>query len=268
MEGTAGIVDWSQCRGPGSSYETGCELLLGEVLAAIEGAVAAGVGEVLLNDSHGAMANLPPGRLPANTSYSSGRHKPLYMMERLDGSFDAVFFVSYHGSMGSNGVLSHTYNPRAVGEVRLNGIVTGEAGINGLVAVGHEVPVALITGDQVTLEEAEPFFPDLVGVKVKEAVTRFSAESLHPERARKAIAEGARQAIERVRAGEIRPPRIELPATLEVSFLTADMAELCEPLRGARRRSSRTIALTDDDPLRLFRTFTTAIALTRAIAEL
>ncbi|MGH9296767.1 MAG: M55 family metallopeptidase, partial [Acidimicrobiales bacterium] len=37
MEGTAGIVDWSQCRGPGPSYEEGCRLLLAEVNAAIEG---------------------------------------------------------------------------------------------------------------------------------------------------------------------------------------------------------------------------------------
>ncbi len=267
MEGSAGIVDWSQCRGPGPAYEEGCELLRREVVSAIGGAQAAGVTDVLVNDSHGVMANLPPDRLGA-ASYCSGRHKPFYMMERLDSSFHAVFFVSYHGSMGSNGVLSHTYNPRAVSEVRLNGTVTGESGINGLVALGHNVPVALITGDQVTIEEARPFFPDLVGVTVKQAVTRFSAESLPPGEARSAIHEGARKAIERVRAGEIGLPRIELPATLEVSFLTADMAELCEPLRGAERAGSRTIALTDDDPVRLFRTFTTAIALTRSLVDL
>jgi D-amino peptidase len=34
MEGVAGIVDWSQCRGPGQAYEEG-RLLLGEVNAAI-----------------------------------------------------------------------------------------------------------------------------------------------------------------------------------------------------------------------------------------
>jgi D-aminopeptidase len=38
MEGVAGIVDWSQCRGPGQAYEEGRRLLLGEVNAAIAGA--------------------------------------------------------------------------------------------------------------------------------------------------------------------------------------------------------------------------------------
>jgi D-amino peptidase len=42
MEGVAGIVDWSQCRPPGTPYEEGRRLLLGEVNAAIDGAMAAG----------------------------------------------------------------------------------------------------------------------------------------------------------------------------------------------------------------------------------
>ncbi len=33
MEGVAGIVDWSQCLGPGQAYEEGRRLLLGEVNA-------------------------------------------------------------------------------------------------------------------------------------------------------------------------------------------------------------------------------------------
>jgi D-aminopeptidase len=37
MEDVAGIVDWSQCRGPGQAYEEG-RRLLGEVNAAIDGA--------------------------------------------------------------------------------------------------------------------------------------------------------------------------------------------------------------------------------------
>jgi D-amino peptidase len=268
MEGTAGIVDWSQCRGPGASYEAGCRLLLGEVTAAIEGCAAAGAEAVCLNDSHGAMANLPPESLPPGTRYVSGRHKPFYMMETLDSSFDAALFVSYHGSMGSNGVLSHTYNPRAVSEVKLNGVVTGEAGINGLVALGHGVPVALVTGDQVTIEEARPFFPDALGVVVKTAVTRFAADSLHPSEARRVIREGAMAALGSVRDGSVGLPRIGLPATLEISWLTADMAEMAEVLRGVERRGSRLTAITDDDPIRLFRTFTAAIAITRTVVDL
>ncbi len=55
-------------------------------------------------------------------------------MQGLDGSFDAVLLVSYHGSVGAPAGLSHTYSPRVVAEARLNGVACGEAGINALVA--------------------------------------------------------------------------------------------------------------------------------------
>src|SRR5215510_2094861 len=79
---------------------------------AIDGAVVAGATEFLVNDSHSTMQNLRPDELNGRASYLSGRHKPMYMMEGLDDSFDAAFFVSYHGSAGStSSVLYHTYNP-------------------------------------------------------------------------------------------------------------------------------------------------------------
>jgi D-amino peptidase len=267
MEGTAGIVDWSQCRGPGAEYENGRRLLCDEVNAAIDGAVEAGATDILVNDSHGAMANLAPRSLHAGASYLSGRHKPLYMMQGLDSSFDAVFYVSYHGSMGSNGVLSHTYNPRAVHEARLNGIVVGEAGINSLVAVAHGAQPVLVTGDQVTIEETRRVVPGVVGVEVKRAVTRFSAESMHPEAACRAIREGSRRAIEQLAAETALPPLIDLPARLEVDWLTADMAEMATWIGGVKRTEARTVEIIDADPLEVYRRFVAAIAITRSIVE-
>ena len=182
MEGTAGVVDWSQCLPGEAEYEHYRRLLQAEVNAAIDGAADAGAREILVNDSHSSMHNLLPEQLHARASYLSGRHKPLYMMQGLDASFDAAFFVSYHGSMGGpRSTLSHTYNPRAIAEVRLNGTPAGEAGINALVAQAYGVPVVLITGDRTTADEARPSCPGIEAVVVKESVSRFAASSLHPE---------------------------------------------------------------------------------------
>jgi D-amino peptidase len=266
MEGTAGVVDWSQCRAPSPEYEYARGLLQAEVNAAIDGALAAGADEFLVNDSHSTMQNLRPDQLHGRAGYLSGRHKPLYMMQGLDDSFDAIFFVSYHGSMSSAAsVLSHTYNPRAIADVWLNGAVAGEAGINALVAQAFGVPVVLITGDRTTAEEAAPFCPGLESVVVKESVTRFAAANLHPDRARELIREGARRAIGRL--DSFAAPVIALPATLSVRFHNADLADLAGWLRGVERVDEKTVELTDEDPLRLYRTFITAVLLTRAIAE-
>ena len=108
MEGTAGVVDWAQCTGDGPEAVAGRRLLLAEVNAAIEGALAGGASEIVVNDSHSVMRNLPPDELAGGASCISGSHKPLYMMQGLDGSFGAVLFVSYHGSAGAPAGLSHT----------------------------------------------------------------------------------------------------------------------------------------------------------------
>ena len=99
--GTAGIVDWQQVLGPGAEYEIGRQLLTDEVNAAIDGSVEVGANHILVNDSHSSMQNMRPGELHHNASYLSGWHKPLYMMEGLDDSFDAVFMVAYHGSISA-----------------------------------------------------------------------------------------------------------------------------------------------------------------------
>ena len=65
MEGTAGVVDWEQCVGDGPQAAAGRKLLLDEVNAAIEGAMAGGATEVVVNDSHSTMRNLPPDALAA-----------------------------------------------------------------------------------------------------------------------------------------------------------------------------------------------------------
>lgn len=265
MEGTAGIVDWAQCVGDGPEAAAGRALLLAEVNAAIDGAVAAGTTEIVVNDSHSVMRNLAPEQLHGRATYISGSHKPLYMMQGVDASFDAIFYLSYHGSMGGDpAVLSHTYNPRAVAEVRLNGTVAGESGVNALVAAHYGVPVVLITGDQTACQEAAAVLPGIHSAVVKESISRFAASSVHPTVARDLIKAAATRALEGL--GGVQPPNLPTPSTLEVTWRTADMAEMATWIRGVERTSPRVTSATDADHLRLFRTFITSVLLTRGIA--
>src|SRR3984885_7951197 len=215
MEGTAGVVDWAQCAGDGPEASGGRRLLLAEVNAAIEGALAGGASEIVVNDSHSTMRNLPPDALAGQASYISGSHKPLYMMQGLDSSFGAVLFVSYHGAIGASAGLSHTYNPRAVIEARLGGVVTGEAGINALVAAHYGVPVVLVTGDRCACEETAALIPGVHAAVVKEHVSRLAAHSLHPARACALIREVAEKAV--ATAAQAQPPPLGPVATLEIS---------------------------------------------------
>ena len=265
MEGTAGVVDWSQARGPATEYEYYRGQLQAEVNAAIDGAVTAGGTEFLVNDSHSTMQNLRPDELHGHASYLSGKHKPLYMMQGLDSSFGAVLFISYHGSVGACAGLSHTYNPRAVVEARINGVVTGEAGINALVAAHYGVPVVLVTGDRVACEETEKLMPGVHSAVVKEHVSRLAAHSLHPVKARELIRDTARQAV--AGASSASPPPYPRPVSLEVSVRNTDIAEAATWVRGVERVGDRELVFAGDDLLSVYQSFCAAILLTRSVAE-
>lgn len=268
FEGVAGIVDWDQIMVGSQDYALGRRLLLGEVNAAIDGAVEAGATSIVVNDSHSSMRNLEPDLLHGQATLISGKVKPMYMMQGLDSSFDAIFFVGYHGSIGaSQAVLSHSYNPRAIWEARINGEIVGETALNALVAAHYRVPIALVTGDQATTEEARRLTPAPHCVEVKRSFSRYGAASLHPEVAREHIRRGALAAL--TVAKPAITPVFSKGTTIELTFLTADMAETSAWLHGVELVSNqtRTVRFTGDDPLTLFRTFVTIVMLTRALVE-
>jgi D-amino peptidase len=265
MEGVAGIVDWEQCRpGSGAPYALGCELLQDEVNAAIEGAIEGGATEVVINDSHSRMANLDPRKITGGAQYLSGRHKPRYMMQGLDESFAAAFFVGYHGSIsGRPSTMSHTYNPEVFSGAKLNGLYVGESGINALVAEHYRVPIAFVSGDEVTWEETAPFARGGVNVVTKHSITRASALNLHPTESCRLIREGARTAMEKVAAGTVETPGIDLPASLDLEFQTSDMAEVATWARGAVRTAERGVRIEGSELLDIFTSFVAVNYITR-----
>ena len=266
FEGTSGIVAWEQIREGEAEYEQGRLLLTNEVNAVITGAQEAGATGFVVNDSHSVMRNLHPQDLAGRATLITGKHKPLYMMEGLDGSFDGVCFVSYHGSIGAaQAVLSHTYNPRAIWEVRINGQVVGESGINALVAAHYQVPIILVSGDAVTAQESEMVAPQAEKVIVKQSIGRFAAEHIHPTIACELLQAGATRAVQHVQ--EMQLPPFNGPVTLEVTFLVADMAEMACWIRGVEPLAPRSVRIVSEDLLGLYRTFVTIVTLTRSLVD-
>ncbi len=266
FEGTSGIVAWEQIIEGNPEYEQARHLLTNEVNAVIEGAMASGATEFVVNDSHHYMRNLHPQDLAGQATLITGKHKFLYMMEGLDASFDGVCFVSYHGSIGAErAILSHTYNPSAIWEVRINGEIVGESGLNALVAAHYNVPIIFVSGDAVTTAEAQFVAPDAEKVVVKESRGRFAASHIHPTIACEMLREGAIRAVHNISA--MKPPRFTSPITVEITFLVADMAEMALWIRGVERVSARTVKMTSKNTLELYQAFVAIVTLTRSLVD-
>lgn len=266
FEGVSGIVAWEQIIEGNAEYEQGRRLLTDEVNAVISGALEAGATEFVVNDSHHWMRNLHPQDLLGKATLITGKHKPLYMMQGLDESFAGVCFVGYHGSIGAeHAILSHTYSPSIIWEVRINGEIVGESGINALVAAHYHVPILLVSGDAATAQEAESIAPRAEKIVVKDSLGRFASSNLHPQVACDMLRHGTKRAVQQL--ANMQPPQFTTPVTMEITFLVADMAEMALWVRGVERVNARTVKVTGEQLLDLYRTFVTILTLTRSLIE-
>ena len=264
IEGVAGIVDGLQgnINNGGAEYEAGRRLMTAEVNAAIQGAVDAGATEIVVNDSHGQMRNLVPTELDPRARLIQGRLKPLFMAEGLNDSFAACFLVGYHGGPGSRyGVLNHAFHPY---ELRVNGRVWTETGLTAMVAGHYGVPTVLITGDTAAIKEGKEQVPGIHGVVVKEGISRVAADSVHPERARELIREGARAAL--AARGSIAPLVVSSPVRFEFETYFSPQADAIALMPTVERLGDRTVAFTAADPVTAYRNFVASYYINRAFA--
>ena len=64
----------------------------------------------MVSDSHGSGQNILIEELNKEVKLIRDWPRPLIMMEGIDETFDAVFFIGYHSKEGSkNATLAHNY---------------------------------------------------------------------------------------------------------------------------------------------------------------
>lgn len=250
MEGISGIVHAEQTAPGAREYDRACTLMIGDVNAAIEGALAGGATSIVVNDSHWSMRNLRIEELHPAADLISGTPKPWSMVQGLNESFDRMFCVGYHAMSGTAGAtIDHTFTENTIYRVSVNGLVVGELGLNALFAGYHNVPVALVTGDQSVAIEARTLLGDVTTVQVKEAYSRTAARCLPLEMSRRMIREGARAAMGR-RHTPLRP---KSPITLQVELMKSSQADMAALTPGAERTGARTITFVHEDYSQIYR---------------
>ena len=169
------------------------------------------------------MTNVLIEELEEDVEFITGNHKQLGMMESIEDDFNAAIFIGYHARHNTPGTLAHSYYGTVVSEITINDKKVGESELNALLAAAYDVPVIMISGDDVLASQVEEFNPDIERVIVKEAISRYTAKCLTPTKVKKKLAKQCLDAIKRM--DDIKMIKCEGQVKLEVEFHNNGLAE-------------------------------------------
>jgi D-amino peptidase len=243
MEGISGVANDALVSAAGSEYERGRKLMAADTNAAIKGAFAAGAREIVVNDSHGSHTNLRLEDLAPGVRLITDTFKRYGMMQGLDDTFDAALFIGYHAKAGSTrGFFAHTGDAN-VKDLEIDGRSVGEGSMNALLAAWYGVPVVLITGDDVAVEQFKEFAPNVRGVVVKRAINTRSGELRPLDEVHREIETAAREALASARK---TTPQRASSVRVKLRFRDTLTPELAEILPTMERPAPDTIAFNSD----------------------
>ena len=222
IEGCAGIVNGAQTNGGEPLYEEGRRLYTEEINAAIRGAKAAGATQIVVMDCHGAgkgwnFNSLIPDQLDPDCEYVVQEEWTEYT-GFLEEGCDAALFVGMHAMAGTpDGVLNHTVSGQSWHNLRFNGTLVGETGINAALCGTWGCPVVLVTGDEAVCREATALLGEgVTTLAVKSGIGTRGARHVAPLRARVLIEEAAGKAL--VDVGAVQPYDPGKPCEVHVEY--------------------------------------------------
>jgi D-amino peptidase len=242
MEGITGVTGTAEVTEGKGYYRRFCSLMTADINAAVRGAFAAGATEVLVNDAHWGMRNIIIEELDPRAQLLSGSHnKP--MMQGLDASFAAVFFIGYHAMAGTEGaVINHTLLGREITGVWINGRKVGELGLNAAFAGHYQVPVVMVTGDDKVAQEAKAFLGRVETVIVKEGIERWAAKCYSPQLTAQWIEAKAYRSLQNIKL--YHPCSVMCPVELTIEFLSTSAAEIATLMPGVVKKTPRKVSIT------------------------
>ena len=248
MEGVTGAVTGDQLGPAGFEYQRFRQFMTNEVLAAIEGARAAGATEIVVSDSHGNGENLLIDQFPPDVKIVRSWPRPLMMMQGIDDTFDGAIFIAYHSSTTNpQGIRAHTMSSATLAAVRLNGIEMPEGGINAAIGGHFGVPILMVSGGDAAVEEVSGLLGGIGEAVAKWNYGFHSAMTLTPEAGVAVIREAAAAAVRS--AGSAEPYVLEPPITVEITFKNYLPAEMLSYLRDVERADAHTVRYIAEDML-------------------
>ena len=251
IEGTAGITDWDEALKGDANYPEFRELMTAELIAACEGAHAAGASEIIVKDAHETGRNVLVARLPEYVRIVRGwSGHPHSMMAGIDAECSAALFTGYHNKAGSDSnPLAHTFTGK-VARLSINGEVASEFTVNALCAAMVGVPPVFISGDRGICDAARKLVPAITTVPVSEGVGP-STISMTPCRA---VAE-IREKVEQALSQDLQACKLGLPKSFDLAleFSNPTDAYRVRWYPGAEQAGPNSVRFSSDDYFEILR---------------
>ena len=224
------------------------ELFTADVNSASAAALAAGVTELIVCDTHHGGGNLLPEKvlqdrrityLYRSVGMEDGKRR---WMPGLNQGVDGLMLPGHHAKAGTErAFMPHAWSREWL-DFAINGQSVGEIGIETCYAGHWDVPLIFVQGDEAACYEARKQFPEVVTAAVKqggtdpELCTGMDQESAHRE-----TGKGITEAIKALRAGRMRPYKPTLPMTITLRMRTMDAAAKAAQRPGVFRLDDHTV---------------------------
>lgn len=254
MEGISGVFARDETfKKEGELYSRACKRMAEDVNAAIEGALSVGARKIYAKDAHWNAYNIRPEELKEEATLVRGWGPMMSMIDGIEEHFDALLLIGYHSKAGTeDGILSHTYTG-VIEELKVNGTVFGETGLNALLAGHFNTPVVFISGDESVVKEAKKLLGDIEAVVVKRGWTRTAGKGLAPKVAQRKIREGVERALNSL--NRFHPLKLDRPLAIEVTFKEKRFAYLCTFIPGVKGKGAKKIMYKARNALEFWKIF-------------
>ena len=246
IEGIASTTSWEDTRPAEKAYPFHAKQMTNEVLAAIEGATAAGATEIVVRDAHGPANNIDISVLPEHVSIIRGwSGHPYSMVDGIDSSFDAAMFIGYHSAAGVLGnPMCHTMTTRTQ-KAMINGQPLSEFLLYSWCAANEGVPTLFLSGDKDLCQQGVNLYPWLKTAPVKEGFG-YETRAVSPAKAVSMIRENAYEAVKNA---DLSKCKFQLPEhfSVQLTYKEHCFAHKMSFFPGVMRLDSHTVGFEEND---------------------
>ncbi|MFZ4748802.1 MAG: M55 family metallopeptidase, partial [Sphingomonas sp.] len=245
--GVGGVAHQAALSRDGFEFADARRWATAELLAAIDGARAAGAGRIEVGDRIGAFSVLLD-ELPDDIRVVRGWPRPLGQMEGVQskGIAAAIMLGQRARALSREGALAETVSGETIREVRIDGTPVGEIELDARVAAAYGIPVVLVAGGAAAAAEARAALGPIVAVETKRDIGYTASATLAPVTAAARIREGAERAV------ATRADVALLDVTvkrLEVEFVDRPQPELLQLVPGVERTGAYSVTLPATDAI-------------------